>query len=180
MVLLPVSEPASPAPCGPPTRAGKRYVRRSGPKPRIPARRALRAAVAAEPLEAPDPVRPRYRAECADGARPCPWVSCPHHLYLEVIPPSRSEPAGLRLAWPHLEPDEIPETCALDVADRGGVTLEVVGGLLNLSRERVRQIERRALGRLRRKWLGLGLGPLPGWLARDGVRWSGAARSRAR
>jgi DNA-directed RNA polymerase sigma subunit (sigma70/sigma32) len=33
------------------------------------------------------------------------------------------------------------ETCALDVADRGGATLEEVGDLLNITRERVRQME---------------------------------------
>jgi DNA-directed RNA polymerase sigma subunit (sigma70/sigma32) len=33
------------------------------------------------------------------------------------------------------------ETCALDVADRGGITLEEVGEILNLTRERIRQVE---------------------------------------
>jgi hypothetical protein len=28
--------------------------------------------------------RPTTRAECRDEARPCPWVSCRHHLLLEV------------------------------------------------------------------------------------------------
>ena len=28
--------------------------------------------------------RPLTRAECKDGPRPCPWVSCRHHLLLEV------------------------------------------------------------------------------------------------
>jgi DNA-directed RNA polymerase sigma subunit (sigma70/sigma32) len=48
--------------------------------------------------------------------------------------------------FPDKEPWELPETCALDVADRGGVTLEEVGGWLNLTRERVRQLEVHALG----------------------------------
>ena len=41
------------------------------------------------------------------------------------------------------------ETCALDVADRGGITLEEVGAILNLTRERIRQVEVRGLGKLR-------------------------------
>lgn len=28
--------------------------------------------------------RPRTRGECKDGPRPCPWVSCRHHLLLEI------------------------------------------------------------------------------------------------
>ena len=41
------------------------------------------------------------------------------------------------------------ETCALDVADRGGITLEEVGAILNLARERIRQVEVRGLLKLR-------------------------------
>ena len=37
------------------------------------------------------------------------------------------------------------ETCSLDVADRGGITLEEVGAILNLTRERIRQVEVRGL-----------------------------------
>ena len=40
------------------------------------------------------------------------------------------------------------ETCALDVADRGGTTLEDVGAIMNLTRERIRQVEVRALAKL--------------------------------
>jgi hypothetical protein len=42
---------------------------------------------------------------------------------------------------PELEPDQLAESCSLDVADRGGVTLEEVGVAMNLTRERIRQIE---------------------------------------
>ena len=41
------------------------------------------------------------------------------------------------------------ETCALDVADRGGITLEEVGELVNLTRERIRQVEVLGLDKLR-------------------------------
>ena len=92
--------------------------------------------------------RPQTRAECLHGefaARPCPFVSCRFHLYLEVNPRSGS----IRVNFEGLEPWELPETCALDVAERGGVTLEEVGTWLNLTRERVRQLEAGAIGRLR-------------------------------
>ena len=41
-------------------------------------------------------------------------------------------------------------SCTLDVADLGGVTLEVVGDVVNLTRERIRQIEVKAFRLLKR------------------------------
>jgi hypothetical protein len=40
------------------------------------------------------------------------------------------------------------DSCALDVADRGGTTLEDVGAIMNLTRERIRQVEVKALAKL--------------------------------
>jgi hypothetical protein len=51
--------------------------------------------------------------------------------------------------FPDKELWEIADTCALDVADRGGITLEEVGAIMNLTRERVRQLETRGLEKLR-------------------------------
>jgi hypothetical protein len=90
--------------------------------------------------------RPKTRAECAGGSRPCPFVSCRHHLFLDV-----SEKGGLKLNFPSLEPDELIASCSLDVADRGVAALEDAGALMNLTRERVRQIEVVALRKLERK-----------------------------
>ena len=85
--------------------------------------------------------RPQTRAECEGGARPCPYVSCVHHLYLDV-----SEQTGaIKMNFPDLEVWELAESCALDVADRGGATLDEIAGHMNLTRERVRQVELRAL-----------------------------------
>jgi hypothetical protein len=91
--------------------------------------------------------RPRQRGDCQSMERPCPFVSCEHHLYLDVNPQS----GAIKLNFPHLEVWEMAETCALDVADRGGITLEEVGAILNLTRERIRQVEVRGLGKIREK-----------------------------
>src|SRR5688572_33201287 len=40
------------------------------------------------------------------------------------------------------------ESCALDVADLGGTTLQDVGAIMNLTRERIRQVEVKALAKL--------------------------------
>jgi hypothetical protein len=75
--------------------------------------------------------------------RPCPYVGCRHHLYLDV---SRS--GSIKLNFPDIEPEDLhlmPETCTLDLADRGTLTLEETGQKMNLTRERVRQVEEKVL-----------------------------------
>ncbi len=89
--------------------------------------------------------RPRTRSDCAGGQRPCPWVSCKHHLYLDV----NQETGSIKLNFPDLDIAEMKDTCSLDVADRGGITLEEVGEILNLTRERIRQVEVRGLVKLK-------------------------------
>lgn len=42
------------------------------------------------------------------------------------------------------------DTCTLDVADRGGATLDVIGKLMGMTRERIRQIAEVALKKLRK------------------------------
>lgn len=91
--------------------------------------------------------RPRTRAECGAMPRPCPYVGCRDHLYLEVNPDTGS----IKFNFPDLEPWELEETCARDVGDRGGMTLDGVGRLINLTRERTRQIEVNGLRKLERK-----------------------------
>ncbi len=91
-----------------------------------------------------DVVKPKTRAECLEGERPCPFVSCKHHLYLDVS----ARTGAIKLNFPDLEVWEMTETCALDVADRGGTTLEEVGAIMNLTRERIRQVEVKGLAKL--------------------------------
>jgi hypothetical protein len=88
--------------------------------------------------------KPRAREECVDGPRPCPFVSCKYHLYIDVSPRT----GAIKLNFPDLEVWEMNESCALDVADRGGTTLEDVGAIMNLTRERIRQVEVKALAKL--------------------------------
>ncbi|TAL29073.1 MAG: hypothetical protein EPN98_21770 [Phenylobacterium sp.] len=92
-------------------------------------------------LDYPDVKRPKTWGDCASELRPCPWVSCAFHLYLDVDPKS----GAIKFNRPELQVHEMPETCCLDVADRGGETLDGVGQLLGVSRERVRQVENGAL-----------------------------------
>lgn len=89
--------------------------------------------------------RPMQRSDCRDGERPCLFVSCRHHLYLDVNPVTGS----IKLNFPDKEVWELAETCALDVAERGGITLEEVGEIMNLTRERIRQVEVSGLEKLK-------------------------------
>lgn len=94
--------------------------------------------------DGPDlPSKPRTRAECIGNRRPCPFVSCKWHLFLDVL-----ETGNIKLNFPGLEPHDLRETCALDVADRGDHTLWQVGELMNITGERMRQIEDVILSKL--------------------------------
>ncbi len=88
--------------------------------------------------------KPRTRADCANAPRPCPYISCKHHLFIDVSPRT----GAIKLNFPDLEVWEMNESCALDIADRGGTTLEDVGAIMNLTRERIRQLEVKALAKL--------------------------------
>lgn len=88
---------------------------------------------------------PKMRSDCVNTPRPCLFVSCRHHLYLDVNP----ETGSIKYNFPDKEVWELEETCALDIAERGGVTLEEIGRIMNLTRERIRQLEIRGLEKLK-------------------------------
>ncbi len=131
---------------------GRRNQRRSESDRDL--RRIFKARPVADVLADHDTIlahdRPATRGDCLPGGcneeRPCPWVSCKHHLYLE---PHEDSPS---LKFPHAtrEPWELADTCALDVAERtkenlmmaedAEHTLDELGAALNLTRERVRQM----------------------------------------
>jgi hypothetical protein len=99
----------------------------------------------AQVLRDAEAMRPRSREDCRHGERPCLFISCKYHLYLDVNPRTGS----IKLNFPDKEVWELDQTCALDIAERGGTTLEEVGSILNLTRERVRQVEAEGLAKLR-------------------------------
>ena len=135
---------------GPPeiSRKIRRRRRRTRPRSKTIAmkrltREELRVGAAMyPPVDIP---RPETRAECREEMRPCPWVACKHHLYLDINP----ETGSIKINFPDLEPWDLQHTCALDVAERGGITLEEVGEIMNLTRERIRQVEVRGLLKLK-------------------------------
>ena len=106
---------------------------------------AAYAASHADELRELAELRPQTREDCRDASRPCPFVACRHHLYLDV-----TDVGSLKLNYPDREPWELAHSCSLDVADAGASTLEEVGALMNVTRERTRQIEVSALLKLRR------------------------------
>jgi len=98
-------------------------------------------------------VLPNTRAECAGGARPCPLVSCRYHLLLDV-----AEDGRLFVSREMDEGDagsivdalaSMPETCALDVADRGGASAVEIGEMLQMHHKVVERTIREAGARVR-------------------------------
>lgn len=106
--------------------------------------------------EEPDDGRrrlPMVRAECSEAERPCPFISCRYHLFLDVD----AKRGSIKFNFPDLIGDDdapmlelMIDTCALDVAERDAVTLEGLGELLNMTRERVRQLELTLLEKIRK------------------------------
>lgn len=103
---------------------------------------------------------PATRADCAAIARPCMRVGCRHHLVIDIDARGRIAIAGgSRLpdepTFAELEAfvDELLArvreigSCVLDLIEHhaSGMTLEEVGERLVVSRERIRQMERKAL-----------------------------------
>lgn len=127
----------------------RRRRRRTRPRSKtIAMKRLTREELRQGALQFPpvDVPRPTSRAECRSAEmRPCPWVACKHHLYLDINP----ETGSIKINFPDLEPWELKHTCALDVAEQGGITLEEVGEIMNLTRERIRQVEVRGLLKLK-------------------------------
>lgn len=90
-----------------------------------------------------DADRPKTRGDCVDGPRPCPWVGCKHHNYLEVSPRNGT----IRVNVPALE--DMADSCSLDVADEGPQILSRIGDIFRVTRERIRQQESELLGKLK-------------------------------
>lgn len=94
----------------------------------------LAAAAAERPLDCPG----------RDG--PCPWAGCRYHLYLDV----NQRTGSIKINFPGIEPEELDDPCSLAIARRGALTLEETGARMNLTRERIRQVEQQGLLKLGR------------------------------
>lgn len=94
-------------------------------------------------------IAPKIREQCMKDKngntgefyyRPCPYVRCKWHLLWDT---NRREFGNFNL----LSNDQIidilfkmPETCCLDFIDKNQTTLDEIGAILFMSRERVRQL----------------------------------------
>lgn len=110
-------------------------------QPRKPPARSRTQVLDPRDLDALE-ARPRYRAECLTGPRPCPWVSCRHHLMLDV---------GVdgEIHYNFRSLDEMARkgaaTCSLDVAEDGEHGLKETGAAIGVGLERARQIQNAGL-----------------------------------
>lgn len=80
--------------------------------------------------------------EVVKRSRPCVFVGCRYSTYLDT-----TETGSIVFNFPHLEPGQMPvdQSCTLDLADRRAMTLEEIAVVTNLTRERIRQLELKAL-----------------------------------
>lgn len=76
--------------------------------------------------------RPKTRADCVDIPRPCPWIGCRHHLFLDV------KHNGNIRKWVDCDDEDVaevlcmmPATCALDVAE-GRMAIDLDGSFENI------------------------------------------------
>jgi hypothetical protein len=92
--------------------------------------------------------RPKTYGECRPG--PCPWMSCRHHLKLDVDETTHA----VKDNFPGLDFDQMTETCSLRVADTVPedevLPLEQVGAFANITMERARQLEKEGLASMKR------------------------------
>lgn len=96
-------------------------------------------------------MRPRTYGDClregwgyeGGGERPrtpCPWLGCKHHLAWFA--------AGSLEAIEQVDIEQMKHTCTLRVAEEDGVSLDEVGQIVGVSRERIRQIQSKVLQHL--------------------------------
>lgn len=76
------------------------------------------------------------KGRCLKCSEPCKDLKCRHHLY-----------ADLKL-WQIAAAAPCSVTCTIKLGTLGGMTLDDVGLYLGMTRERIRQIESKALTKL--------------------------------
>lgn len=89
--------------------------------------------------------QPKVRSECPPPSEPCPHVTCRYHLWT-----TRAYRDGAIVAIRESETwGDTDHTCALHEADAGWQTAERVAATMHISRQRVNQIEAKALRKMR-------------------------------
>lgn len=154
--------PDAPADWGPRRRWGP-TLRHEKLRAEMAARSARDRALDAGTLALAEPDRPRHRGECCPAGfepgttipRPegskrwwredeaCPWASCVWNLRVHLTGGTGT------LKELQLDDGDGRGSCALDFAEQGGMQLEAIGAVSGWTRERVRQIEVRALVMMR-------------------------------
>lgn len=100
--------------------------------------------------EGPEPKRhsrPRTRSECRIGPRPCPYVGCRYHLFLDFTPMGSIK---FNFGDSVDALDAMPDTCALDVAERGEHDMATLAARVNVTPARVQQEVAEAMQHVRR------------------------------
>lgn len=90
--------------------------------------------------------RPQTREDCGQFERPCPFVACRHHLFLDVT-------AQGHILFPY-GPDvaaieTMPHTCALDAAESGERQIREIARGYNMTHQALRLTFHQAMARLR-------------------------------
>jgi hypothetical protein len=96
-----------------------------------------------DPEDSELPTRPKTRADCARVPRPCPYVSCRHNLFLDV------EKKNITLNFEEPEDMHPLGSCALDVAEQGGLTSQEIATLMSLDLSKEVKLEDKAIRKLR-------------------------------
>jgi hypothetical protein len=97
----------------------------------MPIRRALVAHIE-------DPTHP-YKKHA-----PCPFVSCEFHLHVDVH--RTGDEVGMIEVFDTID---IAHTCALDIADEGGLRRKEIAPVLGVTEDRTLAMEKEFLGRMR-------------------------------
>jgi hypothetical protein len=90
-----------------------------------------------------DNTRPKTRNDCKGIHRPCPWVGCKYNMFIDIGRNGR-----IIYNNTYKSPLDMPcdKSCLLDIVEKyGGQTLDAIGDMISVSRERVRQIEAKAI-----------------------------------
>jgi hypothetical protein len=86
--------------------------------------------------------RPKTRADCINGARPCPWLGCRHHLWNDEHDGVEARVMALPVVGAH--------SCTLDVVDEGlDLTPTEIGRMIQRRPEEVSANLESALVKLR-------------------------------